>query len=117
MGNTYYNIGDNLKDIRMNKHLGQRFLANELGVSLSLFSNWENNTRSISAEHLNKLCFLLKCSRADLIGPDLSDTDKRKDILLSIFDNLTPDMQDLLLVRAKELESINKEILTIRKVA
>lgn len=105
-----YEIGENIKNLRKQNHMDQKTLAQKLNISVPLLSMWECGNRTTPNEYLDKICFVFKCPKAAIIGSEkISIKDKKLNILLSIFDNLSEDMQDLLLVRAKELEYIDKE--------
>ena len=61
-------LGERLKNQRQLLKLSQREVANTIGVSPAVVSNYENGDRSPSIETLMALAGLYKCSADYLLG-------------------------------------------------
>lgn len=61
-----------LKEQRELKHLSQKDVANAVGMSASIISNYENGERLPSLENLIILARFYKCSTDYLLGIDKS---------------------------------------------
>ena len=59
-----------LKEQREGKHLSQKEVANAIGVSASIISNYENGERLPSLENLILLARFYRCSTDYLLGID-----------------------------------------------
>ncbi len=68
----YFQIGDRLKTIRKNKGHSQRAMANDLGLSFSTYSNYENGYSEPPMEIIEKFCGLVGITIADLFEMQLS---------------------------------------------
>ena len=66
-------INERIKDLRLQLHLSQSYVAKYLGVSRSTFSQMENGNRKILADEIPKLCALFGVSAEALLG-DTTDT-------------------------------------------
>lgn len=63
-------INERIKELRMQLHLSQDYVANYLGVKRSTVSQMENGHRKILAEEMLQLCMLFGVSPEVLIGRD-----------------------------------------------
>jgi len=54
------NFGEKIRIGRVKKHLSQKQLAQQIGVSRTIVVAWENETRKPKFEHLIKLVHLLE---------------------------------------------------------
>ena len=61
-------LGERIKKLRMSRKLSQRELAELLGVSVTLISNYENSERTPSAENIISLANIFRCSSDYLLG-------------------------------------------------
>lgn len=61
---------DNLKELRLEKGLGQVELAKEIGVSKGVISLWENGLREPNMYSLILLAKFFKISIDELVGLD-----------------------------------------------
>ncbi len=62
----YFKIGEKLKTARKNKGYSQRAMANELELSFSTYSNYENGYTEPPMEVVQKFCDITKISVSDL---------------------------------------------------
>lgn len=66
---TYINkFKDNLRDLRIEKGLGQVELAKALGVSKGIISLWENGLREPSMSSLIAIAVFFSVSLDELVG-------------------------------------------------
>lgn len=66
---TYENkFKDNLKDLRLERKLGQVELAKSIGVSKGIISLWENGCREPNMYSLIKLAQFFNISIDELVG-------------------------------------------------
>lgn len=61
-------INERIKDMRRRLHLSQEYVAKQLGVSRSTFTQMENGNRKILAEELSKLSALFGISSDSLLN-------------------------------------------------
>lgn len=61
-------LKDKLKDLRTKANLTQEDLANQLFVSRTLISKWENGERYPNKENIARICVFFQVSMEDLIG-------------------------------------------------
>lgn len=61
-------IGENIKNFRTFRNIKQQDLANQLGKSKSVISNWERGENSPDVEICAKLCHLLRVTPNQLFG-------------------------------------------------
>jgi len=61
-------FGYRLATVRKARGYGQDYTADNLGVTVTTLSKWENNKTEPCASELIKLCQLLDCSPAYLLG-------------------------------------------------
>lgn len=62
------NIGSNIKNFRIFRGLKQQDIAEALGRTKSVISNWERGENSPDVESCEKLCKLLKVTPNELFG-------------------------------------------------
>ena len=62
------NINEKIKEMRLQLHLSQEYVAKYLGVSRSTFTQMENGNRKILADEVSKLCVLFGVSADTLFG-------------------------------------------------
>lgn len=92
---------DVFKDLRLEKDLSQDKIAEELDVSSSLVSKWENNQSTPAPEMLEYIADYFNVSVDYLIGR-------------SKYKNLEPDNSELenaLFSKAKELSDADKKVI------
>ena len=66
-------LGERIKKLRISRKLSQRELAELLGVSVTLISNYENSERTPSAENIISLANIFRCSSDYLLGINKSN--------------------------------------------
>ena len=59
---------DNLKELRARAGLKQETVAAALGVKQNTVSNWETGTSEPDIDTLRKLCRILNCTAAEILG-------------------------------------------------
>lgn len=81
-------IGDRIKEIRIQRGIKQKDLAKILDMPVSTLANYETNRRPVSLDTLNKIAVALDVSVNDL----LSGNDKfKKDFNVDEFDSIAKD--------------------------
>lgn len=63
-----HGLGERLQTIRKSKNLSQKDVANALGISAAVISNYENGGRTPSIEVLISLASFYRCSTDYLLG-------------------------------------------------
>jgi len=67
-------IGSNIARWLAETRLPLKYIATELGISVSICSQWKNGHRYPSPEHLTQLAALFKTTPACLLCPDFSNS-------------------------------------------
>lgn len=73
-------LGERIKEQRELKKLSQKGLADKIGVSASIVSNYENSERTPSLEILMSLARVFHCSTDYLLGFEKLEKDKVLDV-------------------------------------
>ena len=68
-------IGDKIKNIRIQKNITQKELADALGIAPNSLYRYENNMREPKAEMLGRIAGALNCPVARLVGTDYVSPD------------------------------------------
>lgn len=68
-------ISENIKRVRIEKHMEQKDLADKLNVSNKTVSSWECGRTEPRMGMIEKLCQALSCTKADLIEPPVETFD------------------------------------------
>lgn len=63
-------LADNIRRRRLELHLSQEYIADQLGVSRQAVSKWESGQNEPAAANLAELAALLELSLAELVGAD-----------------------------------------------
>ena len=63
-------IGDNIKSLRRTHDLTQPEFAKIVGISRNSLSRYENGTRSVSTELIDRICQKFNVSYVDIVGED-----------------------------------------------
>jgi transcriptional regulator with XRE-family HTH domain len=97
------NIGERLKELRINKNLSQLEIAENIGVTRSAYCHYEMNNRNPDYETLSKLASLFDVTIDYIIGRDINilhqlpnDAGKIKDMLNQLDDAERKSTIDLL---------------------
>ena len=108
----------NLKELRNEKNLTQKELANYLNMSKNVICEWEKGRSEPSIENLKKLSIIFDCSIDFLLGKTDDDfgtsyslpvMDKETQELLKIFEILNQRQRELLLAYAEGMLEFEKE--------
>ena len=73
-------FGERLQTLRKSKNLSQKQVANAIGISASVISNYESSERTPSLENLISLAGFYRCSTEYLLGIEKSDSSKVVDV-------------------------------------
>lgn len=65
-------FGSRLKELRIERNLSQKKVADDIGISITAISQYENDNRFPNEETLRRLCICYKISSDYLLG--LTDT-------------------------------------------
>ena len=84
-------FGERLQTLRKSKGISQKQVADAVGISASVISNYESSERTPSLENLIALAGFYRCSTDYLLGLEKPDTCKALDI-----SNLTDEQAQLL---------------------
>ena len=83
---------DRLKEIRLNKKLTQKDIANYFQTSPQSYAQWEKGLRTPSAENLQKLAVFFNVSTDYLLGKtDILDSDPEIDLDTAIDNSVAFD--------------------------
>ena len=73
--NQYIKIGSKIKQARISKGIRQKEMAVKLGLSVSTYSNYENNYREPKLDIVEKICCILDMTIDELMSYPISDTE------------------------------------------
>lgn len=73
-------FGERLQTLRKSKGLSQKQVADAVGISASVISNYESSERTPSLENLIALAGFYRCSTDYLLGLEKSDNSKVLDV-------------------------------------
>lgn len=113
--NDFIKIGNRIKNLRIEKGISQKDMAEKLNIPRSTYSNYENDNREPSGEMLNKIATALNVPISDLINNKHTTTDR----LDRSFDNsweLKRFREDLNLSVEKICELINFDPNTLLQI-
>ena len=77
--NQYIKIGSKIKKARISKGIRQKDMAGELGLSISTYSNYENNYREPKLDVVERICDVLDMTIDELMDFPIDDSEYRKD--------------------------------------
>lgn len=75
--NQYIKIGSKIKKARVSKGIRQKDMARKLGLSVSTYSNYENNYREPKLDIVEKICNALDMTIDELMAFPISDAEFR----------------------------------------
>lgn len=78
--NEYIKVGERIKQLRMEKGIKQKDMAEKLGVRISTYSNYENGHREPELDILKNISSILSVSLDDLLGLDGGDKISNKEM-------------------------------------
>lgn len=95
-------INEKMRNLRMQLHLSQDYVAQYLGVNRSTVTQMENGKRKILAEELSKLCSLFGVSADTFINN--TEISQPTNVFARSFENLdeTDQAEIMNLIRFKE---------------
>ena len=99
-------IGKNIKELRTEKNLSQKMLAEKIGVSQGAIYFWENEINEPTAGYIVKLATVFDVSTDELLSYKFNKTtteNPERLEMMAIFNNLSEKQQNLILSIAKEL--------------
>jgi len=73
-------FGERLQTLRKSKGLSQKQVADAVGISASVISNYESSERTPSLENLIALAGFYRCSTDYLLGLEKSNNSKSIDV-------------------------------------
>ena len=82
-----------LKELRKEKGLSQKALANELGVSYRTLQYWENGESNIKPVHLKTLCEIFDVDAPYLLG--YNNVKNETDIKASVLDEALEKLREI----------------------
>lgn len=102
----------NLREFRKRNNILQKDLAAQLGVAISTFSGWESGSYEIDNKNLIKLSKFLGVSIEFLLDVDnnpslFDDARIPKTEIQELFDQMTPQQQEHILIYAQGLVAGN----------
>lgn len=111
-------IGENIKNFRTFRGIKQQDLANRLGKSKSVISNWERGENSPDVETCAELCKILDVTPNELFGWEinleydrwLEDQTELLEEMNKIYDEKNA-LEKRLLEYQKRLSALNKNVL------
>ena len=99
-------FGKNIKELRTEKNMSQKMLAEKIGVTQGAVYFWEKEINEPSAGYIVKLAKVFGVSVDDLLSYEVQkdniENTKRTE-MMSKFDKLSETQQSLLISIAKEL--------------
>lgn len=99
-------FGRNIKELRTERNMSQKVLAEKIGVSQGAVYFWEKEINEPTAGYIIKLATLFGVSTDELLSYEVKKDNKentRRGELLAMFDKLSETQQSLLIATAKEL--------------
>ena len=108
-------IHERIKILRIQRHLSQKHVANNLGVSSSEVAQMESGTRGIMAEDLQKLCVLFRVSADTLLFDEIPEM-QSAEIARRIESLNDRDQAEIMnIIHFKEQKKASNEYLPIEK--
>ena len=99
-------FGKNIKELRTEKNMSQKVLADKIGVSQGAVYFWEKEINEPTVGFIIKLAKIFGVSVDELLSyeadKEKSENTKRAE-MLSLFDRLSDDQQNLIISLLKEL--------------
>lgn len=97
-----------MKQIRVGLGLGQREVAEKVGMPVRRYGSYERGERSISLEDAARIADVLDCSLDELAGrnwrPGRNYADPRQAELNRCWESLDPERQDRIIASAQDME-------------
>ncbi|MBQ6727712.1 MAG: helix-turn-helix transcriptional regulator [Clostridia bacterium] len=99
-------FGRNIKELRTERSMSQKVLAEKIGVSQGAVYFWEKEINEPTVGYIIKLATLFGVSTDELLSYEVKKDRKentRRGEMLAMFDKLSEAQQTLLISTAKEL--------------
>ena len=99
-------FGQNIKELRVEKNMSQKMLAEKIGVTQGAVYFWEKEINEPTVGYIIKLAKVFGVSIDDLLSyevqKDQKESTKRVE-MMAMFDKLSETQQSILIATAKEL--------------
>ena len=99
-------FGKNIKDLRVEKNMSQKKLAEKIGATQGAVYFWEKEINEPTVGYVIKMADLFGVSIDELLSYEAKKENKentRRVEMMAIFDKLTDTQQSILITIAKEL--------------
>lgn len=90
--NKYIQIGSKMKDARISQHISQKDMAKRLGLTVSTYSNYENNYREPKLEVIENVCKILGITIEELMNTPAYNPEQRVARFATLNNNEIPDI-------------------------
>ncbi|MGN0362679.1 MAG: helix-turn-helix domain-containing protein [Bilifractor sp.] len=99
--------GEVIRNIRISLGLSRKEFAEKLGVSPSTIGMYEQNRRVPSSRNLQKIAELAHLKAGDILNGEIAVTQdsnsEKEENMLQAFRKLSPDEQDIIIGKIKEM--------------
>ena len=99
-------FGKNIKELRVEKNMSQKTLAEKIGVTQGAVYFWEKEINEPTVGYIIKLATVFGVSIDELLSyePKKENNENTRRVeMMAMFDKLTDAQQSLLIITAKEL--------------
>ena len=99
-------FGKNIKELRIEKNMSQKMLAEKIGVTQGAVYFWEKEINEPTVGYIVKLATVFGVSVDDLLAYEVQKDNKentKRVEMMAMFDKLSETQQALLISTAKEL--------------
>lgn len=100
-------FGKNIKELRIEKNMSQKALAEKIGVTQGAVYFWEKEINEPTVGYIVKLATVFGVSIDDLLSYEVQKDNSKENTkrveMMSMFDKLSETQQTLLISTAKEL--------------
>lgn len=99
-------FGKNIKELRIEKNMSQKMLADKIGVTQGAVYFWEKEINEPTVGYIIKLATVFGVSIDELLSFELQKDNKentKRVEMMAMFDKLSETQQSLLILTAKEL--------------
>ena len=92
-----------LYQIREQRGLTQKDIAEAVGTTANQISRLESGVRKLSPEWIDRLSKVLNCTKAELLGEPATELTEKEKVMLETFQKLTPEQQAMIQTIADSL--------------
>ncbi len=99
-------FGKNIKELRIEKNMSQKMLADRIGVTQGAVYFWEKEINEPTVGYIVKLATVFGVSIDELLSYEVQKEKKentKRIEMMAMFDKLSDTQQSLLILTAKEL--------------